>query len=455
MDGLTAARAPTRAVLARPGLAIAAVSSIIAGMLHAVAARNHEGATLLVWMFALCAAAQCGWGAAVLLTPRRRAVAVGLVVNGGALLVWALTRTVGIPAIGSLAEVEAVGLPDLSAALFAGASVLGALWVLVRPAATGGLTLRGVGLIGALALVAALPGLSADHTHVHADGEGHDGHTHLEVASASGAGAHDHGGATEEHDHGSDAPHADHQGADHADHLNVGAGAAVHDHGDTTALANHDHVAIDPAHVHEHPTDPANPTDPHEHPTDPANPTDPHDPITSIDDPRLTEEQWNAAVALIISTTSGMRGFTTEEEVMAAGYESIGDGGEPGSYEHFINWSYLGDEFELDAAHIESIVMKMNADGTKRVVSGMYILTLGKTMEEVPPLAGELTTWHDHDNLCFEGAEFVAVASDGVCPLGVLVDTPPMLHVWVEANPCGPFAAIDEHGSDCGVTHTH
>ena len=37
----------------------------------------------------------------------------------------------------------------------------------------------------------------------------------------------------------------------------------------------------------------------------------------------------------------------------------------------------------------------------------MYILGFGKTMADVPDVAGELTTWHDHQNLCWEGIRVV------------------------------------------------
>ena len=89
-------------------------------------------------------------------------------------------------------------------------------------------------------------------------------------------------------------------------------------------------------------------------------------------------------MSLIVGTIVGMRGYVTEADVVAAGYESIGDGGEPGQYIHFVNWSYLTDGFELDPAHVESIVMKMNADGSTRVVAGMYALTLGEGTADVP-----------------------------------------------------------------------
>lgn len=457
---------PASAVL-RPAVAIAGVASVAAGLVHLAAAANHEGDPALRWMFMLTALAQLGWGAAAVAAarPSRRVLLAGVVINGGAALVWALTRTVGISAIGALSEVETVGLQDLSDALFAVVGAAGALWVLVRPQAQRTLTLRWFGVMAAFALLGAVPALRADHVHVHAHGD-HD-HDEHEVASVDHA--HD-DGTNDGHDHstgGSVDDHATHvegstiEGVSH-DHAHGELASAPHDHVAPDASGEHEHVTTDPGagDPHQHPTDPTDPVDPeapHEHPTDPTDPTDPVDlgPITSIDDPRLTADQFNAAVDLIVTTAAGMSGFTTEEEVLAAGYESIGDGGAPGEYEHFVKWSYLVDAFEVDPAHIESIVMKINADGSKRVVSAMYILTLGSTMADAPDIAGELTTWHDHDNLCFDGTQLVAFATDGVCSDGVLVDTPPMLHVWVEPNPCGPFAGIDEHGVVCDTTHTH
>ena len=84
----------------------------------------------------------------------------------------------------------------------------------------------------------------------------------------------------------------------------------------------------------------------------------------------------------------------------------------------------------------------------------MYILNTGKTMVNVPALAGPLTTWHDHQNLGFSGTQLVGIAVDGKCAKGVLTPTPPMLHVWLVAHPCGPFAGIESHGGNCGV-HEH
>jgi hypothetical protein len=475
---------PPRAPAVRPAVAVAGVASIAAGLVHGAAAANHDGEAALVWMFVLCAVAQLLWGVAaiVAIRPSRALLVAGLVINGGALAVWALSRTTGIPFITALSEVDAVGRQDLGAAVFAGVSVAAMIAVLLRPQRAARLGFGWVGGLAVVALVAALPAMAAEHTHEHSDGQGHD---HLEAAGAEEHGDHAHdpedAGADGEHGHDADEAHADEHGDAHSD----GAAHATgdHAHGELASTGGHGHPGEpdggghahgpddpsaphghpsgpgEPGDPHEHPTDPDDPADPHEHPTDPddphEHPTEPEDPITSVDDPRLTAEQFAIAVQLMLGTASGMTGFVTEADVLAAGYQSIGDGGAPGQYTHYINWTFVDDGLELDPGHIESIVMKTNADGTTRVVAAMYLLSWGDTMADAPVLAGELTTWHDHDDLCFEAGAFVARASDGVCPAGVLGDTPPMLHVWIEANPCGNFAVIDEHGEDCGATHTH
>jgi hypothetical protein len=35
----------------------------------------------------------------------------------------------------------------------------------------------------------------------------------------------------------------------------------------------------------------------------------------------------------------------------------------------------------------------------------------------------------------------------------VLRATAPMLHVWLEDTPCGPFAGIEGHGGSCDHAH--
>lgn len=100
--------------------------------------------------------------------------------------------------------------------------------------------------------------------------------------------------------------------------------------------------------------------------------------------------------------------------------------------------------------------MQRQADGTKRVASAMYILEPGKTMGNVPEIAGSLTTWHDHQNLCWnDNGRLAGLLVNGVCvPGGTFRPTPPMLHVWVDDPACGPFTGIEGHGGgDCSHSH--
>ena len=182
---------------------------------------------------------------------------------------------------------------------------------------------------------------------------------------------------------------------------------------------------------------------------------EPAGPIISLDDARLTSAQRDAAQELIDVTVAGMQAFPDEAALQAAGYTSIGDG--VTGYEHYINIGYIVDGRDLDPNAIESVVLTVAPDGTKQVASAMYILGFDKTMADVPDIAGELTTWHDHQNLCWEGARVVGTTDrTGSCERGVFRATPPMLHVWLPGMEpeCGPFAGIEgSHGDDCNHGH--
>ncbi len=118
----------------------------------------------------------------------------------------------------------------------------------------------------------------------------------------------------------------------------------------------------------------------------------------------------------------------------------------------------MSDGAELDPTRIESLVFENTAEGPM-LVSAMYILETGTTMAEVPEVAGDLTAWHDHQNLCWDesGTRLAGVSADGkTCrPAGELRVTPPMLHVWLSDNACGPFAGIEGHGADGGDCASH
>jgi hypothetical protein len=179
-------------------------------------------------------------------------------------------------------------------------------------------------------------------------------------------------------------------------------------------------------------------------------------PIVSLDDPRLTTAQRARAERLLESTRTAMTSFPDEAAVVAAGYQWIGDGRRPGGFQHFVNRNYMRDGVELSPNHIESIVLRVNADGSKSVVSAMYILDPGTTLAEAPDIAGTLTPWHDHQNLCWDesGTRLAGIFVDGQCrPSGTRRGTAPMMHVWVDNPACGPFSGIEGHGGSCEHTH--
>jgi hypothetical protein len=66
---------------------------------------------------------QTAWCVAVVRRPTRFLFLVGAVVNTGVVVLWAITRTVGLPF--GLSEVESVGVVDLVATLAEVATVIG------------------------------------------------------------------------------------------------------------------------------------------------------------------------------------------------------------------------------------------------------------------------------------------------------------------------------------------
>ncbi len=224
--------------------------------------------------------------------------------------------------------------------------------------------------------------------------------------------------------------------------LAVPAMAATHTHDDatpTTALADTHTNTASAAHVH-----------------DSAGAAS-DDPIVTLSDARLTKDQRQRALTLLDGTRAALAAFPDEASLIAAGYRSIGDGRKVGSFEHFVNSAYMADGNELDPLHIESIVTQLQDDGTKKIASAMYILEPGATLATVPDIAGGLTPWHNHDNLCWDGGKVVGLYVAGTCvPRGEFRGvTPPMIHVWLEDTPCGPFTGIEGHGgSNCAHSHS-
>ena len=122
-------------------------------------------------MFAACAVAQVLVGVALAAGRGRPALASVAVVNLACVGAWAASRTTGLPVVDALAQPEAVGVPDLTAALMglgaaATAIVAFAFPLVARPRA------RGPALppLWVLAVVPTLIGMTAPHAHHQAAG---------------------------------------------------------------------------------------------------------------------------------------------------------------------------------------------------------------------------------------------------------------------------------------------
>lgn len=205
-------------------------------------------------------------------------------------------------------------------------------------------------------------------------------------------------------------------------------GGAAHDHGDTAGsetAAGHSHgpaAAVAPV---------------------------PYDPERTIDlggVPGVTKEQELAAESIVRVTLAELPQWEDPATAEAAGFHSIGDGNT--GVEHFINSDYMEDDVLLDPNKPESLVYSTEGGG-RRLVAAMYMERRGMPLEDVPDIGGDLMQWHVHDNLCYNTAGLVlgVTNGDGECPDGLVKPEPtPMIHVWIEPHPCGPFAALEGIG---------
>jgi len=186
--------------------------------------------------------------------------------------------------------------------------------------------------------------------------------------------------------------------------------------------------------------------------------------------PGVTLDEQRRAELLIFNTREILPRFSTPEIATDFGFTSIGDGAT--GVEHYINWSYINDEYELDPNYPESLVFAVEPDGSRRLVSAMYMLGDEYSLDSVPNVGGALTQWHIHNDLCFDrdprvhgSTRVIGVTTpEGTCRIGSKLGENPMLHVWLEPQVCGPFAALEGVGAGqvrpgeehlCDTLHSH
>lgn len=213
-----------------------------------------------------------------------------------------------------------------------------------------------------------------------------------------------------------------------------------HEHGGETAADGHAHGADAGGST--------SATDTHAHAASAVAPV-PYDPDAPIDlggVDGVTAEQQATAESIVRVTLADLPQWADYRDAEDAGFQSIGDGGT--GVEHFINDEFMEDDVVLDPSQPESLVYD-TSEGDRRLVAAMYMLEEGLALEDVPDYGGALMQWHTHQNLCYtaDGVLGGLTNSEGECPDGLFLPDPtPMIHVWIEPHPCGPFAALEGIG---------
>lgn len=182
-----------------------------------------------------------------------------------------------------------------------------------------------------------------------------------------------------------------------------------------------------------------------------AMPYDPTKPINLGGIDGVTLEQQAFAENLVADTVRNLPQWADPAVAEAAGFHSILDGGT--GHEHYIQWDWIDDDVWLNPHYPESLVYEPQPDGSKQLVSAMFMLPNGTDLADVPDWGGPLMQWHVHGDLCFT-ADPVAPSVAGTKPIGGTCQPPlvdlglsPMIHVWITPNPCGPFAALEGIGA--------
>jgi hypothetical protein len=180
------ARPRRRSVTMSPTLAVAAMASIGAGVIHAAAIGVHSEHKQAVIAFTVVAAVQLAWGIGVLLTSNRWVVLAGAIANTACFVGWVMAKTSGISFVDGLDVAEGVQFADFAAAMLAAVAVIGAIAAVIhngRPTSLGQQSLVISAVVVTLVTVPAMVS-AGSHTHAH------------------GAAGHSHGGSAAGHTHG-------------------------------------------------------------------------------------------------------------------------------------------------------------------------------------------------------------------------------------------------------------
>jgi hypothetical protein len=414
----------------------AGFASIGAGIIHGAAIGLHAEHAASSRVFLALTLLQVGWGVLALSNIKATTFWLGTIINGGAVIGWAVTRAYGISFISGLEIPESPQPADTVCAVLGVIAVAASIWALRQPEkrATRISTTNSAYVLSAVTLVALWTLTGHAHSHgvlkltdsvltINADG----------VIVAPGATESVSTTTTIVNDGGAGAQEAA-----------VGESPTTTLKRKTTSTTTTTVSPTTTAHAHTVTRD-------QQLAAASGWPKvfDPDAPIDFSGIGGVTEAQALRATNLIQANMRDLAKYATTKAAYDAGYRSIGDAGS--GYEHYIKQSLINDKFMLDTTLPESLVYKVSGT-TRTLVSAMYIALPGTLLTDATlnDYAGGLMQWHVHNNLCWgldaQGNPKVVGTTNaaGVCTIGVLqTGGAPMVHVWIAAHPCGPFAAVE------------
>jgi hypothetical protein len=155
----------------------------------------------------------------------------------------------------------------------------------------------------------------------------------------------------------------------------------------------------------------------------------------------ITAGELEAAAQLVADVRAGAARFEDVNAAQQEGYRLL-VGGRNGM-SHWINGAYHADGRIVDPDRPESLMYLRMSDGSWKLVGVMFLMPTAS--EPGPRIAGPLTAWHAHNNLCMNSTvgRITALAdANGNCPAGTahMGKTSEMMHVWLVDNPNGVFS---------------
>jgi hypothetical protein len=378
------ARASLGATTLTGWTAMAGMSSLGAGAIHAAAIGVHAEHRPAATTFVIVAAIQLAWGALALVRSNRLIALLGAGIGLGAFAGWVWAKVWGIGFIPGLDEAEPVQTADGIAAAMALASVLLIAFAAWAKGTTTIRVPRPPLVVTAIAVLAlSLFGMAAGGTHVHA--EGHD--------EAAGGG----------------------HGDSHGD-----AAAAGDDHGDHTDTADHEEQVVVPF--------------------DPEQPID----FSGIEGVTPRQQAW--AENVVGATLLLLPQWADPEYALANGFHSIGDGFT--GTEHFINDENIDDPSIFDPAKPESLVWDTTSGERRLVAAMYMLERGTPLEDAPNLGGNLMQWHIHNNLCYTPSGQVVGITNgDGECPPGLILPEPtPMVHVWLEPQACGPFSALEGIG---------